>query len=35
LPKLHALGHRITEDTLAPLTEGERETLVSLMRKMG
>lgn len=35
MPKLHALGHRITEDTLAPLTPAEREALVALLRRLG
>lgn len=34
MPKLHALGHRITEDTLAPLSPVEREALVDLVRKL-
>jgi len=28
-------AHRITEDTLAPLSEAERTTLVELLRKLG
>jgi DNA-binding MarR family transcriptional regulator len=34
MPRLHALGHRITEDTLAPLDGEEREALVALLRKL-
>jgi len=35
LPRLHALGHRITEETLAPLEKAEREILLDLVRKLG
>lgn len=31
---LHAAGHRITEDTLAPLNARERETLLRLLHKI-
>ncbi|WP_343716783.1 MarR family transcriptional regulator [Inquilinus sp.] len=29
------LAHRITEETLAPLSEAERTTLIELLRKLG
>lgn len=35
LPRLHALGHAITADTLAPLSPDERETLLALVRRLG
>lgn len=35
LPTLRARGHQITDDTLAPLTARERETVVRILRKLG
>lgn len=34
LPKLRALGHRITEDTLAPLDKAQRAVLRDLVRRL-
>lgn len=35
LPSLRTCGHRITEDTLSPLTARERETMLRILRKLG
>lgn len=33
-PTLHEMGHRITEETLSPLTRAERATLLRLLSKL-
>ncbi|WP_102106819.1 MarR family winged helix-turn-helix transcriptional regulator [Oceaniglobus roseus] len=34
IPALHAAGHRITDETLEPLTEEERVSFLALLRKL-
>ena len=34
IKKLHAVGHQISAETVAPLTPAEQATLVELLRKI-
>lgn len=35
VPQLYEAGHRISEATLAPLTESEKDTFLELLKKLG